>query len=137
MTTSRFARPPAPPMSLPEVNLRLFALTEELEGVQKAIEPLLAEHQRVSLRYELEYAAVVASSEHRSEDRRKAQAVVAMTKTHMDDSPEDLATRKAVLEMRIKSLREAGHNVRAAINGMQTLSANLRAEANLGGVGRP
>lgn len=137
MTASRFARPPAPPLSLPEVNLRLFALAEELEAVQKAIEPLLAEHQRVSLRYELEYAAVVASSEHRSEDRRKAQATVAMTKVRMEDSPVDLATRKAVLEMQIKALREAGHNVRAAINACQTLSSNLRTEAGLGGMGRP
>lgn len=132
--TSRFAKPPAPPLSLTEVNIRLVALADELEGVQKSIEPLLREHQQVSLRYELEYAAVVASSDHRSEDRRKAEATVAMTKVRMDDSPMDLATRKAVLEVQIKSLREAGHNVRAAIQACQTLSSNLRAEASLGGV---
>lgn len=133
MTASRWAQPPAPPISLQEANSRLVDLCDELDKQQPVLEALMAEHQRVALRYELEYAAVVQTSEHRSEDRRKAAAVVAMSKIREDGQVMDLATHKAVLEMQIKAAREVCHNIRSQMSSMQTLSANLRSEANLGG----
>lgn len=137
MTTSRFARPPDPPMTIGEVNQRLIDLSDELSRQQPELESLLEELQRVTLAYELRYAASVKGSEAGSEDRRKAEATVALSQEYLDDEPDDdLATRRAVLEMRVKAQREAMHNIRAQINGFQTLSANLRAEANLGGMGR-
>lgn len=124
---------PPPPITGVDVNIRLVELANALEAAQPELERLLAEHQRVSLAYELRYAAVVKTSEQRSEDRRKAEATTAMYETYLDDAPTDLATRKAELEMRIKAMREAGHNIRASMNGLQTVAANLRAEMALGG----
>lgn len=124
---------PDPPATPAEVNARLVELANELEKLQPELERLLAEHQRVALRYDLQYASVVQTSEQRSEDRRKAEAVAAMFKAYLPDSTVDLATRKSVLEMQIKAMREAGHNIRAAMNGIQTVAANLRAEMSLGG----
>lgn len=124
---------PDPPATPAEVNERLLRYADELERLQPELEGLLVEHQRVSLRYELQYASVVQTSEMGSEDRRKAEATAAMFGAYLDDSPVDLATRKSELEMRIKAMREAGHNIRAAMNGLQTVAANLRAEMSLGG----
>lgn len=135
MTASRWAQ--SPPLTLAEVNLRLLGLSEELERQQPVLESLLGELQRVNLAYELHYAAAVIASDAKSEDRRKAEAVIALAGTYLDDDPtEDLATRQAVLEMRVKAQRELAHNIRAEMNAHQTLSANLRAEATLGGMGR-
>lgn len=124
---------PDEPATVGEVNGRLVELANELERLQPALEGLLVEHQRVSLRYELQYASVVQTSQMGSEDRRKAEATAAMFEAYLDDSPVDLATRKSELEMRIKAMREAGHNIRASMNGLQTVAANLRAEMSLGG----
>lgn len=129
--TGRFD--PDPPATPAEVNERLVRLANELEASQPELERLLAEHQRVSLAYELRYAATVQTSEQRSEDRRKAEAVAQLYQERLDDSEVDLATRKSELEMRIKAMREAGHNIRASMNGLQTVAANLRAEMSLGG----
>lgn len=124
---------PDPPATPGEVNERLVRLANELEDAQPELERLLAEHQRVSLAYELRYAASVQTSEQRSEDRRKAEAIALLYEARLDDSEVDLATRKSELEMRIKAMREAGHNIRASMNGLQTVAANLRAEMSLGG----
>jgi hypothetical protein len=124
---------PDPPATVGEVNARLVALANELEQVQPVLEGLLADHQRVNLRYELEYAASVKGSQLGSEDRRKAEAVARLYETYLDDEPtKDLATRRAELDMRIKALREASHNIRASMNGLQTVAANIRAEMHLG-----
>lgn len=131
MTASRFA--PDPPATPGEVNARLVEYADALEQAQPELERLLAEHQRVSLAYELRYAASVQTSEQRSEDRRKAEATARMFDERLPDSDMDLTTRKADLEMRIKAMREAGHNIRASMNGLQTVAANLRAEMSLGG----
>ncbi len=125
--------PPPEPATSAEINVRLIELADALEATQPELERLLAEHQRVSLAYELRYASVVKTSEQRSEDRRKAEATAAMYEAYLDDSPTDLATRKAELEMRVKAMREAGHNIRASMNGLQTVAANIRAEMSLGG----
>lgn len=136
--TSRFAQPPAPPLTLGEVNQRLLLLNDELERQHKDLEDLLAEQQRVTLAYDLGFAAVVAGSEHKSEDRRKAEATAAMAERYLDDDADmDLATHKATVDMRVRAQREYAHNLRAEINAMQTLSANLRAEVSLAGVSRP
>lgn len=137
-SASKWARPPAPPLTLQETNARLHELTEELERQHKDLEALLGEQQRVTLAYELRYAAVVTASDQRSEDRRKAEATAAMGATFLDDNPTtDLATRRAEADMRVKAQREYAHNLRAEINAMQTLSSNLRAEAGLAGGMRP
>lgn len=134
MNRSRFAPDPAlEPMTPGDVNTRLIELADALERSQPELERLLVEYQRVQLQYDLRYAATVQTSEQRSEDRRKAEATAAMYEERLDDSPVDLATRKAELEMRIKAMREAGHNIRASMNGLQTVAANLRAEMSLGG----
>src|SRR5690349_8478644 len=109
-SASKWAQPPAPPLTLAEVNLRLFGLGEELERQHKELESLLGEQQRVTLAYELRYAAVVKTSSAGSEDRRKAEATTAMAETSLDDDPTDLATRRAVLDMRVKAQREYAHN---------------------------
>lgn len=138
MSASQWAKPPAPPLTLAEVNQRLYDLGDELERQQPALEVILDELQRVTLAYELKYAAVIAASEAKSEDRRKAEAVVALSETYAaDDDTEDLATRRAVLDMRVKAHREGMHNLRAQIQGLQTLSANLRSEMTMGSGGRP
>lgn len=139
MSPSKWAQPPAPPLTLGEVNQRLHDLSRELERQHdQELQGLLAEQQRVSLAYSLRYAAAVQASEQGSEDRRKAEATAAMTKEFLDDDPTtDLAERKAVIDMRVKAQREYAHNLRAEINAMQTLSANLRAEAGLAGQVRP
>lgn len=139
MSASKWAQPPTPPLSLTETNQRLHDLTQELERQhQDELQGLLAEQQRVTLAYELRYAAAVTASEQRSEDRRKAEAIGVLAETHLDDDPTtDLAERRAVIDMRVKAQREYAHNLRAEINAMQTLSANLRAEANLAGMVRP
>lgn len=135
--TSRFARPPDPPLTLGEVNQRLLLLNDELERQHKDLEDLLTEQQQVTLAYEMRYAAVVSTSEQKSEDRRKAEATAAMAGEFLDDDDTDLATRRAVLDMRVRAQREYARNLRAEINAMQTLSANLRAEAGLAGQVRP
>lgn len=124
---------PDPAATPAEVNARIVQLADALEQSQPELERLLAEHQRVSLAYELRYAATVQTSEQRSEDRRKAEATARLYTEHLDDSTVDLATRRSELEMRIKAMREAGHNIRASLNAMQTVAANLRAEMSLGG----
>jgi hypothetical protein len=126
-------------LTIGEASQRLADLCDELERQQPELERLMGELQRVVLAYELRYAAVVKASSAGSEDRRKAEAVVAMSTSYLPDNPaEDLATRRAVLEMRLKAQREYGHNVRAEMSALQTVSANLRAEAGLAGtVGRP
>jgi hypothetical protein len=136
---SKWAQPPAPPLTLQETNQRLHDLSRELERQhEQELQGLLAEQQRVSLAYELRYAAAVTASDKGSEDRRKAEATAAMGETYLDDDPAtDLATRKAVVDMRVRAQREYAHNLRAEINAMQTLSANLRAEAGLAGGIRP
>lgn len=136
-SASKWAQPPAPPLTLAEVNLRLFGLGEELERQHRDLEELLGEQQRVTLAYELRFAGVVKTSSAGSEDRRKAEATTAMAAECLEDDPTDLATRRAVLDMRVKAQREYAHNIRAEIHAMQTLSANLRAEASLVGVTQP
>jgi hypothetical protein len=116
-----------------EVNIRLIELADMLERAQPELERLLAELQRVSLAHDLRFAASVKTSTQGSEDRRKAEATARMYQEYLDDSPFDLATRKAELEMQVKAMREAGHNIRASMNAMQTVAANLRAEMSLGG----
>ena len=124
---------PDEPTTSAEVNERLIRLADDLELQQPALEALMAEYQRVSLRYELQYASVVQTSELRSEDKRKAEATAAMYEAYLDDSPVDLATRRSELEMRIKAAREAAHNIRASLSALQSLASNLRAEMSLGG----
>ena len=128
---SRFE--PDPPATPAEVNARLLDLADDLEKMQPFLDGLLDEHRRVSLRVELEYAATVKTSKLGSEDRRKAEATTRLYETYLDDSEVDLATRKAELDMRIKAMREASHNIRAAMSALQTVAANLRAEMSLGG----
>lgn len=135
--TSRFARPPDPPLTLGEVNQRLLLLNDELERQHKDLEDLLTEQQQVTLAYEMRYAAAISTSEQKSEDRRKAEATAAMAHEFLDDDDTDLATRRGVLDMRVRAQREYAHNIRAEINAMQTLSANLRAEAGLAAQVRP
>jgi hypothetical protein len=137
MTASRWAQPPVPPLTIGEVNQRLLDLSDELARQQPELESLLGELQRVTLAYELHYAAAIVASEAKSEDRRKAEATIELAGTYLDDDSErDVATRRAVLEMQVRAQREFCHNLRAELNAHQTLSANLRAEATLGGMGR-
>jgi uncharacterized protein YlxW (UPF0749 family) len=131
---SRFARDAISPATIAEANERLLALADALTSSQPTLNTLLRELATVDLAYRLRYAAVVKTSKAGSEDRRRAEAELAMAEVTLDDSPEDLATRRSVLEMRVKSMREAQHNIRAQISGLQTLSANLRAEAAVTGV---
>lgn len=121
-------------LDMMEVNSKLIRLANALEATQPELARLLAEHQAVSLRYDLEWAASVAGSAQKSEDRRRAEATVHMSRVTLPDSPLDLATRKAVLEMQIKAMREASHNIRAELSSYQTVAANLRAETTLGGI---
>lgn len=122
-------------LTVTEVNDRIVALGDELARQQPALEMLLAEQQGVQLEYGLRYAAAVLASEAKSEDRRKAEAELAMTQTYLDDDEEhSLAERRSVLDMRVKAMREAMHNIRAQISGLQSVASNLRAEATLGGL---
>lgn len=122
-------------MTLGEVNQRLYDIAAELERQQPELQALLAEQQRVTLAYELRFAAAVQASTAGSEDRRRAEAVTVLAGTSLDDGDAtDLATRRAVLDMRVRAQREGMHNLRAQMMGMQTLSANLRAEVSLAGV---
>lgn len=123
-----------PPTTVAEVNRRLFDLADALVSSQPELDRLLRELATVDLQYRLRFAAVVKTSKAGSEDRRRAEAELAMSRERLDDSPEDLATRKWVLKMRVKAMREAQHNIRAQISGLQTVSANLRAEATVLGV---
>jgi hypothetical protein len=123
-----------PPATVAAVNQRLFELADALVSSQPELERLLHELATVDLQYRLRFAAVVKTSKAGSEDRRRAEAEVAMSQERLDGSSEDLATRRSVLEMRVKAMREAQHNVRAQISGLQTVSANLRAEATVLGV---
>jgi len=135
---SKWAQPPAPPLSLTETNQRLHALTEELERQHKDLEDLLGKQLQVDLAYNLRYAAAIQASDAGSEDRRKAEATAAMAQQYLDDEPDvDLATRRATVDMQVRAQREFAHNLRAELNAMQTLSANLRAEIGLAGGVRP
>ena len=121
-------------LDMAAVNSRLIRLADALEQTQPEMERLLREHQEVSLRYELEWAASVAGSGQKSEDRRRAEATVHLSRVVLPGSSVDLATRRAVLEMQIKAMREASHNIRAEMSALQTVAANLRAETTIGGI---
>lgn len=123
-----------PPATVAEVNERLLALADALTASQPELEALLREQAEVDLAYALRYAAVVRTSGAGSEDRRKAEGEIAMSKSYLDGSPEDLATRRSVLGMRVRAQREGQHNIRAQISACQSISANLRAEMALSGV---
>jgi hypothetical protein len=122
-------------LTIAQVNDRIVALGDELGRQQPALEALLAEQQGVQLEYGIRYAAAVLASEARSEDRRKAEAEIAMTQVYLDDDDvHSLAERRSVLDMRVRAQREAMHNLRAQISGLQSVGSNLRTEAGLGGL---
>jgi hypothetical protein len=121
------------PATPDDVNRRLLRYADELQRLQPTLDGLIAEQQRVSLAYELRYAASVKTSAQGSEDRRRAEATERMYHEYLDDSPFDLATRRAELDMRVKAMREAAHNIRAALSALQSVASNLRAEMSLGG----
>lgn len=125
---------PDPPATVADVNARLMQLDAALGSSQPELERLLRESATVDLAYRLRYAAVVKASEARSEDRRRAEAELAMERETLPDSPINLAVRKTVLEVEIKAMREAQHNLRAQISSIQSVAANLRAEMSLMGV---
>jgi hypothetical protein len=125
-----------PPATLPEVNARLQELADALAAAQPGLDALLREQARVEREYALRFAAVVKVSKLGSEDRRKAEAETAMANERLDDSPQDLATRKFTLTWQVKGQREGMHNIRALVAAYQTISANLRTEERVTG-GRP
>lgn len=117
--------------TISSINVELVDLNRRLADMQKPMADLLAEQQRVCLRYDLEFSAAVLASPQRSEDRRKADAIQHVAKVTLEDSPESLATRKSLLEMRIRAMRDAGHDIRARMSALQTIANNLRTETNL------
>lgn len=118
-------------LTIPVLNAELIQLNRALAAMEQPMKELLAEQQRVSLRYDLEYSAAVLASPQRSEDRRKADAMQHVASVRLEDSEESLATRKSVLEMRIRAMRDAGHDLRARMSALQSVANNLRTQAQI------
>jgi hypothetical protein len=92
---------------------------------------LLTEQKRISLRYQIEYSTAVRASTAGAADQRKADALLYLSTLVLDDSPVDLLTRKEELEVRIRTMRDAGHDIRARMTTLQSIANNLRTQANL------
>lgn len=116
--------------TLADVNNDILQLGNQLEAAQPEMDRLFAECSQVTLRYDLEYAAAVKTSSGRSEDVRKADALAHVSTATLPDSPVPLAYRKAELEMRIRAMRDGMHNLRARMDSLRTVSANLRTEVS-------
>lgn len=121
-------------VSLMDINLRMIRLADELESSSAALDKLLREQAQVVLSYDLHYAATITASDAKSEDRRKAEATTACS-LQLLPSGESLARARARLEVQVRAVRDAQHNLRALMSGLQTVSANVRSEATALGMG--
>lgn len=118
-------------IDLDTVNSELIALNQALAAQAPEMSRLLAEQKRVGLRFQLEFAAAVKASTAGAADQRKADALLHVSTVVLDDSPVDLLTRKEELEVRLRAMRDLGHDLRARMSSLQSVANNLRTEANL------
>lgn len=121
--------------TLDQVNTMIDDLIENLRKIDRALTKLLDDHRLVADEYSARLNASIASSELGSADRRKAEAETLMRKVTLRGDDMSIAARKSLLEMQIRIKRETGHNIRAALSGLQTKSSNIREEMRLAGYG--
>lgn len=120
-------------IDIASINAELVRLNRQLAEMEPSVRALLEELRRVSLRYDVEYSTAVLASPQRSEDRRRADATLHVSQVVLDDSPEPLASRKSRLEIQLRAMRDAGHDIRARMSALQTISNNLRTQARVEG----
>lgn len=102
------------------INLRLVRLLDELEESGRELGGKVQELGLVTFTFDCTY------------DRRKAEAMKACADLEWRNG-ESVARAKARLEVQVRALRDAQHNVRAVLSGIQTLGSNLRSEMSMGG----
>lgn len=119
-------------LSMHDLNVRMVRLLDELEQSSAELTEKLKELGSVTFTYDVTYNATVASSDAKSADKRQADAFGACVDVKWSGN-ESVARAKARLELQVKALRDAQHNVRSILSGLQSLGANLRTEAGLGG----
>lgn len=108
-----------------EINSRIIALTEALEGSNNELTGKVREHAAAASLYADVYdeallAATAKNKEQREAEARKACRVATTPLGH------PLSKRKDELERDITVLRDTQKNLRSIISGFQTVSANVR-----------
>lgn len=112
-------------LTIPEINVKMVRTLDELDRSNDTLDAKLRELGSVTFTYDVHYNAAISTSQAKSEDRRKAEAF-ADCNEFLLPSGESVARAKSRLEIQVRSLRDAQHNLRALLSGWQTVSANLR-----------
>lgn len=127
--------PPQNPRDLPEpltlehASRQLCHLKQWLSKNADARVKKLRELEPVQNRYNAVYNAALLNSERTEAALRKAEAEMATRAAHMPDDELPLAERLSQLKLELKVLDTLGHDVRAVMNALQTVSKNLQADA--------
>lgn len=118
-------------LTIPLVNAEMVQLNRDLAAMQEPMKALLKEQKDISRRYLVEYSTAVLASKAGAADQRKADALIYLSTLDIDGSGVDLLTRKETLDVRVRAMRDAGHDIRARLSTLQSVANNLRTETNL------
>lgn len=113
--------------TLDQVNVEQRKLNRQLEALNDELAWKMKEQARASYQYSALYEATIASSNCGSADRRKAEAVKVCNQTFWGDSKETLGAAKARLDMQVRLIRDASHNIRTMMDNLRDAGASLRA----------
>lgn len=124
----------ADPQTLDEVNHSINTFIHHLSRVSKELVDRSRELQRVSTAYKIYRAQLVRASTAGEAKQREADAEVVLYSKPAgelhDSLPADVSIGelKDRLETEVRILRDRGHDYRSALNSLQSVGANLRAE---------
>lgn len=116
------------PQSLDDANEQLAVLRHGLSTLSRELTAKRRELCGLAVEYTAREAALIVSSQLGEASQRRAEAV-----GELFTGGGSLGARKFAAEMEVRILLERSHNIRSAMNTLQTTSANMRAEANLRG----
>jgi hypothetical protein len=125
--------------TLDEVNFRINSFIHHLSTVSKELVERARELQRVSTAYKIYRAQLIRASKAGEAKQREADAEATLysTAAHSlhDSLPADISIGelKDQLETEVRILRDRGHDYRSAMNSLQSVGANLRAEMQASG----
>ena len=125
--------------TLDDVNFRINEFIHHLSKVSRELVEKARELQRVSTAYKIYQAQLIRASKASEAKQRQADAEVTLYSTAAnslhDSLPADISIGELrdQLETEVRILRDRGHDYRSAMNSLQSVGANLRAELqNLG-----
>ncbi len=113
--------------TLDQVNVEQRKLNRQLEALNDELAAKMKEQARATYQYSALYEATIASSDRTAADLRKSDAVKACNTAPWGDDGEKLGAAKARLDMQVRLIRDASHNVRTMMDNLRDAGASLRA----------